>query len=212
MNPIEQMLTGQMEMREFIPLLKNDETTRKEINMLIPEQAKRNREHDFWEKRISYTSLRNSDFDLIKFLNWLARFDGSIGDNLNIFAIIQAVYLYHCPDLPCTQRYKDAFQLYLDVTKDCFDGPEVHDLVQKIIQNALALKGKGKRIALAKTEIQRLFHTENSKRPRWIQGAEWPMGHLSPMRFISQTRKGEAVQFLFEDVDTKKVRIVEQFF
>lgn len=212
MNVFEQLLTGEMEMSEFVYLLKNDQAVRAEINKLIPEQAKGNKEHAFWSTRLSYSSLKNFNFDLLQFLAWIARFDGSIGDNLNIFDIIQAVYLYHYPDLSCTQSYHDAFGLYLDVVKDCYDGPEVDDLVQKVIQNALAIKGKGKRIAQAKAEIQHLFHTENSKRPRWIQGAEWPMGDRSPMKYISQKRKGECVQYLFEDVDTKETRIVEQFY
>lgn len=212
MNIIEQMLTGQMEMSDFVYLLKNNEEIKSEINSLIPDQAKGNREHVFWHKRISYTSLQNNDFNLLQFLNWLVRFDGSIGDNLNIFSIIQTVYLYHHPDFPCTQKYKEAFDLYLCVVKDCFDGPEVSALVQNVIKNALTVQGKGKRIAHARTEILLLFHTENTKKPRWIQGAEWPMGHRSPMRFISQTHKGEAVQYIFEDVDTKRIRVVEQYY
>lgn len=211
MNTIELLLSGQMEMSEFISILKSDQSLQNQIREFVPQEAINNQNHIFW-KRISYKALENTEFDLYKLLLRLGKFDGTIGDNLNIFGIIRRGYTYHHPEIKCTEKYTAAFALYLDVTGDCFDGPEVRHVVERIIQDALPLKTKSKRTQQARAEVKAQFHIEDKKRPRWIQGAEWPMGENSPMAFISQKRHGELVEYFFRDVDTGYERTVTQFY
>lgn len=211
MNVIEQMLTGQMEMSEFVAQLKSDPALQNEVRNLVPQEAIHNERHPLW-KRISFESFQNNGSDFLRFVCWGCKFNGKIGDNLNIWGIIQRVYSYDHPDLSYTTKYKEALDLYLDVIRDCFEGSEVEHVVEKIIMDALPIKYKGKRIRQAKMEVEKQFHVVDKKRPRWIQGAEWPMGEKSPMRFIMQKRKGELVQYFFEDADTGVSRIVEQFY
>ncbi len=211
MITIEKMLAGQIEMSEFVRQLESNLDVQTSIKKLIPHEAIENPSHELW-KLISYDSLQANEFDFIKFLHWLCRFDNTIRDNLNIFGTIQTAYLYHYPDAKCTNRYYDAHGLYLDVIKDCFDGPEVRSIIEDIIQTALKQSTKKRRVEQAKREIQHSFHISDSKRPRWIQGPEWPRGTNSPMRFISQKRQGEQVQYLFEDVDTNEMCIVTQYY
>jgi len=45
-----------------------------------------------------------------------------------------------------------------------------------------------------------------------MQGAEWPMGKNSPMKYIDRKTNGEEVLFRFVDVDTGEERIVSQFY
>jgi hypothetical protein len=38
------------------------------------------------------------------------------------------------------------------------------------------------------------------------------MGKHSPMAYVSRKRDGDLVQFVFKDVDTDEIRIVEQLY
>ena len=211
MDRIEQMLVGNLDMREFISFLKCDENLIKRLQQMVPQEAVSDRNHLLW-KRISYDALKKYDFDLHKLIVSLHRLDGTIADNLNVFASIAAVYCCEHSEIKCTEKYRKAFGLYLDVIKDCFDGPEVAQIVEAIINNALALPTKKRQIAYAKAEVISLFHVVDKKVPRWIHGPEWPMGEKSPMVFIEKRRKGEAVYFEFCDYDTSERKTVVQWY
>lgn len=210
MTIIEKMLSGEMEMREFISCL-SDGSVQEDLRALIPQEAKGNREHPLW-KCHAYSPLQANAFDLFAFVKKMHRLDGSIADNLNIWGTIRAFYHYHHPDFAFTTIYEDRFHLYLDSVHDCFDGPEVSGCVEDIINRALALKTKTAQRAYAKEEIKKAFHVTDKKRPRWVQGPEWPMGANAPMQFLSQKRVGELTKYWFEDVDTQEKRLVEQFY
>lgn len=210
MTMIEQMLSGKMEMSAFISCL-SDASVQEEIRALIPQEAKENREHPLWQYH-AYDPLHATAFDLFVYLKKARRFDGSIADNLNIWGTLRAFYSYHSPDFPFTTIYRDRFDLYLDSIRDCFDGPEVRNCVENIIKQAFALKTKTAQRKYANEEIKKVFHVADQKRPRWMQGPEWPMGANTPMRFLSQKRTGEVTQYRFEDVDTQQQRLVEQFY
>lgn len=115
MNVIERMLIGEMEMSEFIALLKSDPTLQNEIRNLIPPEAAHNGSHPLWEQqRISFEAFRDCGYDFLRFVRRLSRLDGSIGENLNLWGPIHRVYSYYHPDLPYTMMYHDMFGLYLD--------------------------------------------------------------------------------------------------
>lgn len=211
MKEIELMLTGQMEMSEFVELLRENDEIQNTIKNIIPPEVANNKENDLW-KKLSFETLEKYNFDLLALLTKMFRFDGTISDNLNIFGIIARTYCFFNPEIVCTQKYSDRFGLYLDVVRDCFDGPEVQHVVEEIILDALTITGKRKSLIYAKQKISEKFLTKNNKRPRWVQGPEWPMGTLSPMRFISQKHRGEVVEYQFEDVDTSTSRIVQQYY
>ncbi len=211
MNIIEQMLSGDMEMENFIHILHTDTKLQNQVRALIPKEAINNVDHLLWTK-IDYEALRQHDFDLISHLSWICKYNGTIADNLNIWSTIKTLYTYHNPDLVCTNIYEESFALYLNIIQDCYDGPEVEHIVESIIRNALQQKTKKLRTATAKQDVQRIFHLKGRQRPYWIQGPEWPMGVQSPMKFIARKRVGELMQYCFMDVDTGESRIVEQFY
>ena len=215
MNEIETMLTGKMSMKDFVALLENNGRIRQEIRELVPEDAKHNPSHPFW-KIVAYPFLQPYDFDLLTGLMHICfphGYNNTIEQNLNVFSTIRTAYRYYKPDLTYTSMYEQQFDLYLTVIHDCFDGPEVKDFVEQIIQEALMIKGKGKQVAFAKEKIKELFQEENTKqRPYWIQGPEWPCGQRSPMKFIERKRHGEAVAFTFLDIDTGEMRTVTQYY
>lgn len=208
---IEKLLMGQIEILEFLSAFCADAGLCNTLRDLLPTDAVNNPQHELW-KKISYDSFKQNQFDLIKLLKWICRFDGSFGDNLNLFSTIKIIYTYANPSIKCTTYYSDIFDLYLDAVKDCYDGEEVRMLVQKSLKEALKEPTKRKRIPKAKETILTLFHIDGQKRPRWIQGPEWPMGQQSPMKFVSQKSNGECVCYCFVDVDTSEERTVTQFY
>lgn len=219
MNPlVEQVLTGNIDMEQFLKKLQDDPELQEYIRRLVPEEAKEDPSHVFW-KSVSYPSVKRDHFDYYRFIFrmansdlWASHPDGRIGKYLNIFSLLKKAYLYYYPDIVCTRRYEDVFDVYLDAVGDCFEGPEVCALVEQIILDAMQLSAKTKRVKQARTVLRDVFHIEGSKRPRWIQGPEWPIGSRSPMQFTGQKKAGETVDYTFQDVDTGNIRIIKQYY
>ena len=214
MDALTQMLCGQIHMREYITLLKHDESLQKQLRTLVPEEARYNRGCPLW-KSISYDTFEYCNFDLFCVLEHLFKFDGSIGDNLNIHSIISGVYVFCNPKISVTTLYHDSFNLLLDVAGECFGGPEVDGLIDAVICKALEkYRTKKDRRQYAKGQIRELFHVEKNKLPCWIHGPEWPMGCNSPMKYISthKNKDREGKVFVFQDVDTGEIRQVVEMY
>ena len=132
MDVIENLLSGTLNMQDFLEQLKHDPELQQFIRGLIPEEAIQDSNHAFW-KIFPYASLRQNHFDFMHFLFWALQSRGTIGNHLTIFSRLRKAYLYHHPDVPCTRKYEDAFDVYLDVVTDCFDGPEVREITERIV-------------------------------------------------------------------------------
>lgn len=210
-NIIESMLIGKIEMREFIQTIQEDHQAMESIVNIIPQEAINNRNHELW-KNISYDWARMCGFNAWEGICNICRFDDSIGDNLNIWGTLHAIYSYSYPNLPYTTKYHDIHTIYLEAIGDYYGGPEVKDIIESIIVDSLELKTKSQRIKYAKEKIKNTFHVVDNKKPWWIQGAEWPRGVNSPMQFIDKKRRGEEVHYSFRDVDTEEIRTVIQYY
>lgn len=208
---IEQMLTGEMPMPEFIRRLRTDSELQDTIRHLVPPEAVNNRGHAFWA-RISYRALEEDGFDFLRHLYGICHFDGGIGDNLDLFGSIRAAYRFYKPNLNYTSQYTDEYNTYLDAVGEYYEGPEVTELLNQIVTEALPIKPKRKREKMLREKLKETFHVVGKKRPYWIQGADWPMGKNSPMQYIGSEKIEDGVQYVFRDVDTGETRIVEQFY
>lgn len=84
----------------------------------------------------------------------------------------------------------------------------VDDIYDKLPQDLC----KSKKCALFKEQLKSIFHITDKRYPRWIQEPEWPMGKLSPMKFVNQLASfnGEAISYTFQDVDTNELKIIIQ--
>ena len=74
------------------------------------------------------------------------------------------------------------------------------------------MKTKKAQRLYAKEKLGELFHIADNKKPRWIQGGEWPMGTRSPMQYVKRTSGGDCAHFHFKDVDTDQIRIITQYY
>lgn len=212
MDTLVRFLEGKMPAEEFCAALQNDSILQEEIRKLVPKDAVMNPAHPVW-KSFSYDALRNCDFDCLRLLQKIGRFDGTLGDALNIHSAIRHFYSFKHPDLAYTDEYEELFSLYLDAIGEYLEGPEVNHLISRLVREAYdAAATKTARCKLAREKLRSAFHIEGRKYPHWIQGAEWPCGVDSPMRFLSQQRQGERTVYRFQDVKTGDIREIEQYY
>lgn len=135
------------------------------------------------------------------------------GKRLNAYIFLFSLARTRYPDLQESNRFDKEFGFYLDVLGDTYDGPEIEEILDKTLYNIYQKPGTLKeRKREAKQFIRSFFHTEDRRYPYWAQGAEWPIGVHSAMKYVSRKRDGDRVQFLFRDVDTGEEKIVEQFY
>ena len=204
-------LEGRLEAESFTAAFQSDDALKDAIRALIPEEAKEDQTHPLWT-RLSYSALRKNSFDYYKYLKNMCSLSGTISDNFNLFGSLKNVCGSTIPNIHFTKIYDDRFDLYLETVGDRFEGPEVEEIVEKIIEGALSISPKAARKKAAREMIKETFHVTGTYRPRWIQGAEWPMGKNSPMAFQRQERKGERMEYFFRDVDTGEERVIGQFY
>ena len=184
---MEVTMKGHLRMMEEYP----------ELRGLVPDDAIGVPEHPFWESQMP-KPRRSSSY--------------SVGDYLNVFGVLEYAYSYWHPDFNFTDKYQQDYSLYLDAFGDYFEGPEVEHIVKKIVEEVYDVKPNSKRLSEAKRKIKIMFHVEGNRRPRWIQGPEWPYGKHSPMKYISRKEIPDGMAYLFEDVDTGEQRTVEQYY
>lgn len=211
MQIIEQMLTGQLPMSEFTQALQKDQALRDTIRHFVPQEAKKDPRHPFWN-RITYSVLEQYNFDYLAFVLALTRFDGTIGDALNIFSLFEDTYKYYHPEIVCTTEYYEAHGLYLDAVGSFYEGPEVTQFLNQIVMEELPVKSKSKQIKLLRGKLKEAFHVVDNKRPYWIRGGEWPMGKNSPMQYIGRNKIPDGIEYVFRDVDTDTIRMIEQYY
>ena len=213
MNTIERFLSGEMPAGKFVKLLKTDSVTQAEIQTVFPKEAADNPSHPFWcHSKTTIEVFREYHFDLLCLISRICRFNGSLGDYYNLFATIQDVYSFSDPSFPFTEYYKKAFRLSITAVPDYIDGPEVQSLIEDIVRSAISEKNKSKQVRMIKDKLRNCFHTEDGKRPYWIQPGEWPMGQNSPMKYLSSRKTEDGKVFVFGDVDTKEQREITQYY
>ncbi len=210
-DTIQQMLLGQIDMKSFIQIALSDSNLIIAINKLIPEEAKNNPNHPVW-RGYSYDALKKENFILWNHVQNMGRFDGSLGDYLNTFSRISHFFCYLHPDFIPTTKYEDEFDFLLDVAGESYGGPEVDKIINSIVTEYVYFTPKTKGIREAKAKMAMVFHVVDKKKPRWINGAEWPMGVKTPMQFIGDKKIKEGKVYQFKDVDSGEIREIIQYY
>ena len=170
--------------------------------------------HPFWADVRNETCL-NELHDRIDFHEYfhITKAFQTPGNRVNAYSFLLSLARKAYPELKESNRFSKEYGFYLDVCGECMDGPEIEQYVDstifEIYNSSLKMSDK-KRIA--KQKLREVFHITDKKYPRWIQGAEWPMGQNSPMQYIARKRDGERVIFTFQDVDTAETKDVVQFY
>lgn len=144
-----------------------------------------------------------------------------LGRYLNIHGYFSRVLTDAFPDdgIIVDQTLSDKFDFMLDACPQYIGGPEVDHLLDELLEGIPEDLAKTKRIKLYKEKAKAMFYITGNKFPRWVQEAEWPLAPSGkPMRFVEQKcKKGNEYKmtmythFIFEDVDTGEIRVVDQF-
>ena len=209
---VEDALCGSMEMQAFMALMRRSPTLQEELQSFIPPSAICNPSHDFWNKLKRFGTRKDVTAMQILEEDYRLGFGNSFAEDLNTHSDLGFIYCYWFPQTPLTTIYLERERLFLSAVGEYFGGSEVTPVLCAIITEALQEKTKTAQKKKASELIVQAFHVEGRNRPYWIQGADWPMGTKSPMKYLSRTRRGEKVTYLFQDVDTLQIRQVEQYY
>ena len=87
---------------DFYNKLKICTELQNEIRMLIPEEARNNRDHAIW-KTNTYSVYKGYGFDCYELINALFMFDNTLGDNLDVHSTIMHAYCFLHPEVTPTQ-------------------------------------------------------------------------------------------------------------
>ena len=137
-----------------------------------------------------------------------------IGNQLNVHTGLSSLMLEVFPNdgINVDDTISELFDFFLDVRPNYIGGKDADELITKLMNELPINLSKSKRVKLLKEQIKMLFHIEKHK-PNWLQSPEWPFSNGKPMRFVSQTKKfnGDLYGYVFEDIDTKEQKTIEQF-
>lgn len=144
-----------------------------------------------------------------------------LGRYLNIHGYFSRVITTAFPDdgIVVDKTLSEKHMFMLDACPQYIGGHEVDHLLDELLEEIPEGLSKTKRVKMYKEKVKALFHVTGKKFPYWIQEAEWPISPTGkPMRFLEQKRKkGKAyaatlyTQFVFEDVATGEIRVIDQF-
>lgn len=143
-------------------------------------------------------------------------FGMKLGKELNIHDTITRLFQQAFPNekLTVDETLEKQYDFILDSCPEYIGGPDVEktEILEKLMSQLPIEMGRTERVRVFKAQLKQEFHIEGQKYPRWLQEAEWPFSNGKPMRFLYQKNKNQEVkQYFFEDVDTKELRIIEQF-
>jgi len=113
-----------------------------------------------------------------------------------------------------TETYLERFTFLLKIQPDWIDITDEAFLEERIISKAPADLSEDRKIKWCKERIKELFKYD-SKPPRWVQEAEWPVVDGKPLVFREQSKEkdgDERVCFHFYDPDTKRETVVIQMY
>ncbi len=170
--------------------------------------------HPFWTQVYCGTCL-NILQDKILFHEYFAKTRDfcTAGGRLDAYEFLFSFVRTRFPSIERSNRFDKELGFYLDVCRDYFGGDEVEEYLDNLIYEVYCGPGTlSKKRAHAKELIREAFHVVGNTFPRWIQAPEWPMGQNTPMLFLKRKRNGELVQFIFQDVDTGEIRVIEQMY
>ena len=129
-----------------------------------------------------------------------------------LFNAIAGVVVVAFPTLKLSTEYEKGKNFYYAVVSNTFGGDEVSNFIDSVVNSYVNIHPVSVAKASAKKALRESFHIIGKNFPRWVQEPEWPMGDETPMQFVSQSRIGDKVEFLFEDYNSKKEKKIVQFY
>lgn len=209
MKLIEDVLRKKVSIFDFMIEYRNNDSINSYIQQVVTSEALSDMNNKIW-RTINYSCLACYNFNIREMLFTLYGYGETEDYEYEIYTILKGIYHILVPNFSCRNAYSHR-DLYLDLEQDCFGGPEVRDLVKKVANEVSVSFSSKDRKKIGRKMIKKLFHCDKRK-PKWIQGPEWPMGAESPMEFIGQVNIPEGVQYVFVDVNTNEKKVIIQMY
>ncbi len=129
------------------------------------------------------------------------------------YRMLYRLFQQDLPEITQATYYSAITSIALDAVPDTLDSPEAGSVIFDVITATEGIPASQRKKAVKATLTEAFHLGALAKKPRWLQGSEWPVSSSGkPMRFIGQTKaQGEKVDYTFEDTDTLEKRIITQY-
>ena len=129
------------------------------------------------------------------------------------YRMLYELFRTDLPELERSDYYREIGLLAIDAVPEALDSCDAGEVIFDIIASTKNLSGAKRKKAIREALAEAFHLGALSKKPAWIQASEWPLGAQGkPMRFVVQRKKGECVEYTFEDEDTHDIRVITQFY
>lgn len=209
MKLIEDVLRKKVSVFDFMVEYRNSDSITCFIQQVITNEALSDMNNELW-RTVSYSCLSCYNFNIREMLFSLYGYGETEDYEYEIYTILKGIYHILVPNFSCRNAYSHR-DLYLDLEQECFGGPEVIDLVKTVANEVSKSFSPKDRKKMGKKMIKELFHY-TKKKPKWIQGPDWPMGAECPMEFIGQIDIEDGVRYIFVDTNTNEKKDIIQMY
>lgn len=130
----------------------------------------------------------------------------SFGYNYSMaHGLISALVKYQYPEIVCRKPIDDSPDDILEkIHMEYIGGNDIDDYLRDIMSRCLTKKE-------LKEQLKKHFPCPARKHPNWVQEPEWPAINGIPMKFISQKEDGDKFEYEFQDITSKKTKIITQY-
>ncbi len=213
LNLVKAYLTVEMSAKDFCEQVLNNDELIAFLQAHIPDSKKISDEA--WEScPLNVRAFAYDHFDLRRTLSVGYYALTKVSRCSTAYSMLFELFRGELPDVEKSTYYKEIGQAAIEMVPEMLDSAEVGTLIFDIIASTGDLP-KTKRKKAVREALDEAFQLKLlAKKPSWIQGSEWPMGTAGkPMRFVGQSKKkGELVEYTFEDVETLEKRTITQYY
>jgi len=213
LNLIKSYLLLEMSAKDFCDQVLHNDDLIAYLQAHIPQSRKISDEA--WENcPLNVRAFAHDHFDLRRTLSAGYYALTKISRCATAYNMLFELFRHELPDVEKSTYYREMSQAAIEMVPDMLDSAEVGALIFDIIASTGDMP-KTKRKKAVREALDEAFHLKLlAKKPSWIQGSEWPMGTSGkPMRFVQQSKKkGELVEYTFEDVETLERRTITQYY
>lgn len=130
------------------------------------------------------------------------------------YRMFHELFRSELPEVEKSEYYREIGLLAIDAVPEVLDSCEAGEVIFDIIDGTKQMSGTKRKKAIREALAEAFHLGALAKKPAWIQSSEWPLGSQGkPMRFVSQRKqKGEFAEYTFEDVDTREIRTITQYY
>lgn len=209
MQRIVDFVSGKLTYVQFEELFTADPTVWDVAQTLLTPEIMNNNNHPFWSKS-NRSRLECNNYS-VQYA--CLSFGYDLVGRVITHRLLGELVSYQYPDIVLRDPPDvSTDDLREKIGMDYLGGSEVDSLVDKLVQSKDDTISATKFIQEAKQQLRVLFHLVPRKYPRWIQEPDWPMGKHSPMKYVDQKKRGELVEYFFQDVDTDEMKVVKQYY